>query len=202
MTIIKTMIETMLLEKWKNLHLPDEIGINLIKMYNEPHRHYHNTKHLHDCYIKFETHQHLIKDKYAVQLAIWFHDCMYNPMSNINEQLSLKYYQSILNDDPLVVDMILSTERHIPLTSNPDLLYFLDIDLSILGANKLSFKKYEDNIRKEYSHVSDEDYKKGRAEILEKFLKREYIFYTKEFREKFEKKSRRNISQLIKYLGE
>ena len=200
MNIINNMFEAMLLDKWKSLGLPEQIGVDLLKKYNEPHRHYHGIKHLHDCYIKFETHQYLIKDKLAIQLAIWFHDCIYNPMSKINEESSANYYASVMNDDTVVTDMILSTINHIPLTKNQDLLYFLDIDLSILGSSKLAFRQYEENIRKEYSHVSEEDYCKGRTQILQKFLEREHLYYTKEFRAKFEKKARKNINSLLEYL--
>ena len=203
MTVIKTLIENMLRERWKSLGLPLEIGEDLIKRYNEPHRHYHNINHLHDCFIKFDSCQYLFKDTVSIQLAIWFHDAIWNPLSKVNEVSSANLFERTVTtfNTELIKNMILSTEKHFPLSFNQDLLYFLDIDLSILGANKSLFRKYEENICKEYSHVEPLDYLKGRSKILQKFLEREPMFYTKEMKLKYEKRARRNLNGLVTALN-
>ena len=43
---------------------------------------------------------------------------------------------------------------------------FLDLDMSIVGSEPAVYQEYSQNIRKEYSHFSDEDYRKGRSHFL------------------------------------
>ena len=46
-----------------------------------------------------------------------------------------------------------------------DLHYFLDFDLSILGANKIEYTLYARNIRKEYIHVPEAEFCERRAKV-------------------------------------
>ena len=43
-----------------------------------------------------------------------------------------------------------------------DVCIFLDMDLSILGSDENMYTIYSTFIRKEYSHINDQDYKLGR----------------------------------------
>jgi predicted metal-dependent HD superfamily phosphohydrolase len=45
---------------------------------------------------------------------------------------------------------------------HPDCDIFLDMDLSILGSDENMYTIYSTFIRKEYSHINDQDYKLGR----------------------------------------
>lgn len=67
-----------------------EIRANLITLYNEKHRHYHNTDHIYDCLTKLEQYATVnkiaIRDYYKLEAAIWFHDAVYNPRSKKNEE--------------------------------------------------------------------------------------------------------------------
>ena len=76
----------------------------------------------------------------------------------------------------------------------------MDIDLSILGEDKNTYEKYEENIRKEYIHVPKAMYKLGRKKLLKKFLAQERLFQTDIFFEKYEEQARVNIEWAINKL--
>ena len=74
-----------------------------------------------------------------------------------------------------------------------DCSYFLDIDISILGAAPERFDAYEEQIRKEYEMVPQKLFNSGRSKVLKSFLDREYIYYTDYFRNKYEEIARDNM---------
>jgi predicted metal-dependent HD superfamily phosphohydrolase len=59
----------------------------LVRKYTEPHRHYHNLNHINTCLIAFDQTVDNISDKFCVEVAIWFHDVIYDPQKGDNEHL-------------------------------------------------------------------------------------------------------------------
>ena len=45
-------------------------------LYSEPHRHYHNDRHIAACLKEFDEVKHLIGKPEIVELALWFHDAI------------------------------------------------------------------------------------------------------------------------------
>jgi len=99
-----------------------------------------------------------------------------------------------------VYKLILAT-KHDELQRDHDAKLMVDIDLSILGQPRDVFDQYEVNIRKEYAHVPDEQFRLGRKNILQSFLDRESIFATDFFKEKYESKAIENLTRSIQQLS-
>jgi predicted metal-dependent HD superfamily phosphohydrolase len=63
------------------------------------------------------------------------------------------------------VSLVLATKKHIPEgfddARRSNAAIFLDMDLSILGADELRPDAYEDEIRAEYAHVPEEEFRAG-----------------------------------------
>lgn len=77
------------------------------------------------------------------------------------------------------------------------------MDLSIFGATRAEYKQYAINIRKEYIHVEDSAYQKGRSEVLKHFLPQkegETIFKSQLFIDLLEKNAIDNINWEIDQL--
>ena len=56
----------------------------------EPHRYYHNLQHIHDM---------LLNDNLIINgLTIWYHDAIYDPKRNDNEERSAELAESELKD--------------------------------------------------------------------------------------------------------
>jgi predicted metal-dependent HD superfamily phosphohydrolase len=84
------------------------------------------------------------------------------------------------HDCDVVRTYITSTERHemprhggVGAIQEEALGAFLDADLSILATpSQAEYQRYATAVRKEYSHLSDEQWRQGRIRVLERLLKR------------------------------
>ncbi|MFY0628814.1 MAG: hypothetical protein JXR05_00455 [Flavobacteriaceae bacterium] len=149
-----------------------------------------------------------IVDLDAVLFAIWFHDIVYKSSKKDNEEKSAKLAQSILQKFSIeeerinkVYELILSTKAHqIKLEEDKDNAFLLDLDLYILGQDWKVYQVYIRNIRKEYSLYPDFLYRPGRRKVLEGFLERKTLYFTKKYQDIFEVKARQNLEREIKLL--
>lgn len=178
----------------------------LIAHYKEPERRYHTTQHLDECLSLFERVRHLANQPAEVELAIWFHDAIYNPRGHSNEHESTAFARQVLQAgdvDAQVIDricsLIMATQHdQLPVTADGKLL--VDIDLAILGASSDRFAEYESQVRSEYAFVPLDEFTQKRASILTAFLHRAFIFNTNWFFLNFEQQARHNLeSSLFKY---
>jgi predicted metal-dependent HD superfamily phosphohydrolase len=198
------------LGRWENLF--NRVGCNkspgkqfhhLIKAYSENHRAYHNLNHIEHCLNEFDQLTNYLDLPDLVEIAIWYHDAIYNTRSDRNEEESalmaereLKNLDIMQESIKIVHDFILST-KHNDEPRNSDSKYLIDIDLSILGADRNVFQEYETNIRKEFKCVPTFLFHKKRSEVLRSFLKRKHIFFTELFRQKYENQARTNINSVL-----
>jgi len=188
---------------WANGN-PDAVYNKLIISYSEPHRVYHTiNRHIVPCLDEFELARHLPRYPNEVEMALWFHDAVYDTRSKNNEERSaqLAYQVSIEAGLPdtfawRVHDFILMTKYN-AISEEVDAQVLVDVDLSILGRPVVEFDEYERNIRKEYSWVPEEQFKTGRTAILQEFLNRPNIYFTDFFRKKYKTQARRNLERSL-----
>ena len=178
----------------------------LADRYGDPRRAYHNQQHLLECLEELNAAVHLCEDAIAVELALWFHDAIYDPARTDNESASADLAASRLAqfvDEPerisRVREMILDTaHRREPAT--PDGRLIVDIDLSILGKPPARFDAYDAAIGTEYAHVPAAAYRAGRAAVLRAFLDRRTIYRLPHFVAKYECQARANLARAISRL--
>ena len=171
--------------------------------YGEPQRYYHNHQHIAECLAEFDRARHLAKDARAVELALWFHDAVYDPKAGDNEEQSAAVAARCLKECGIatlitdrVTQLIMTTKSH-DTGMDEDAKIMVDVDLSILGRDEARFLEYEEQIRKEYAWVPVSVFASKRAEILQRFLDRSSIFATDWFRQKYEKVARKNLEGSI-----
>lgn len=186
---------------------------NLVTLYNQPHRHYHNLNHIMTCLGELEKYKHdTKKDVSIVEEVIWWHDAIYNPFSSKNEENSAKLFLDSLdpkqrhwNLNQYVADIIRLTAKH---TEDQDLSSLeeylsdsaalaLDIDLSSLAAPIAVFHKNSDDIRKEFHFVSGKVFAENRIKFLRAMLARKRLYYTDYFFNKYEIIARDNMEEGI-----
>lgn len=203
-----------LTERWErawqdlNAHtVPRDVFEELVKAYSSPDRFYHNLRHIEDCLSIFDGTKSLAAHPEEVELAIWFHDAVYDTRRNDNEQKSAEWARSVIlqsgagNDvAERVSDFILAT-GHTSEVTDTDARLMVDIDLSIFGRNAADFWQYEENIRKEYAWVPEVLFREKRIEVLRGFLDREHIYYHQTCRDMFEKHARINLKGAITRLS-
>lgn len=178
----------------------------LAAMYDEPGRHYHDQSHVAECLTQFDRYRALAQKPGEIEVAIWFHDAIYDTRAPDNEEQSAALAQqhlARLNAAPdsitRVVDMILATKTHQAHTADSRLM--LDIDLGILGTAPTVFEAYDINIRREYHWVAEDAYVAGRIQVLRSFLDRTIIYHTDTLRSRFESQARDNLARKISELS-
>lgn len=192
--------------------IPDKILAALKARHDAPQRHYHSWTHIAALLDWLEKVRPKIADPLAVELAILYHDAVYEPRSKANEADSAVLMRAELSGVfpartlDRVETLILATAGHLlPETSDRELLsdcaFFLDMDLSILGAPPAVFQAYEDAIRREYAFVPSEEYRKGRGRVLGDFLARERLYFTEDFHDRLETQARANLAWSLKRLA-
>ncbi len=180
--------------------------------YAEPHRAYHGQRHIDILLGLFADIRAMLHCPEAVELAIWYHDAVYEPLSKDNETASAALLRAELGGlvDPAVLErahaMVLATRTHaLPQglcgAEASDCAYFLDMDLAILGAEPAIFAWYDAAIRREYRAVPDAEWRRRRPLVLRGFLGRERLYLTDHFHAKLNSPARRNLVAAIEGLS-
>ena len=184
-----------------------EIFHQLKVTYTEHGRYYHDDSHITECLSQFQHYMKLAEHPHEIEIAIWFHDAIYDTHKPDNEEQSAAWAKRYLlgagaNRQSVnrIVKMILATKNH--QVTSVDSKLMLDIDLGILGAPSAHFEKYDPAIRQEYHWVPEEHYRVGRTEVLRGFLDRDVIYHTGIIREKLEESARDNLTRKIAELSE
>ena len=173
----------------------------LAAAYSSADRHYHNLDHLHEMFRVAGRLALSTDDAGAVQLAIWFHDAVYDPRAKDNEGRSADLCVDLLAPLGVPASVLERVVRLIRATAhaNPDpppdrdTGVLLDADLAILGGTPGRYRQYAADIRREYAWVPDAEYRKGRAAVLERFLARPRIFWHELTFEEGEERARANL---------
>ena len=175
----------------------------LLKRYAEPHRRYHTTRHLSECLGAFDAARALPDRPDAVELALWFHDAVYDPRRSDNEAQSADWARSALLEAGAEPDMaarvhaLVMATQHSAAPATRDEQVLVDIDLGILGAGAERFARYEQEIREEYGFVPEWLFKRTRRAILQSFVDRPRIFSTDHFHTRLEQRARDNLARSI-----
>lgn len=197
-----------LVQRWQRTwqHLDCDAAADLLdalrSAYSEPHRAYHTLQHLAECFGHLDACPQAPSDPAALELALWFHDAVYDTHAADSEARSAAWARSALSKGAAAVGaerlgrieaLILVTQHDAaPKTGDEEIL--LDVDLSILGADEARFAEYEQQVRVEYCWVPEDAYRSGRARILAQFAERPALYHTQYFREALETRARANLS--------
>jgi predicted metal-dependent HD superfamily phosphohydrolase len=178
----------------------------LIDAYSEEHRKYHTVQHLTECLSLLEQYRELAEYPAEVEIALWFHDAIYDVKAGDNETRSADWAErelqsaGVLSESIARVKDLISATMHSTLPSGQDQKLIVDIDLSILGASRERFIEYDSQVRDEYGWVPGIIYRRKRKEILMEFLSRNPIYNTSDLREAFEAQARKNLQYSLQRL--
>ena len=188
---------------WEHLEMaaPGGLGAELLAAYAEDHRAYHTAQHLTECFAYLDRCGIEPEARGAFEIALWFHDAIYDTKAQDNEAKSADWAVSCVGAlDSATLDrirtLILMTQ-HDGVPKSPDEKLLVDIDLSILGASTERFREYEVQVRQEYSWVPEAAFKQGRAKILAEFQQRSSIYNTSYFQGHLEATARDNLARSL-----
>ena len=172
----------------------------LLQRLREPARHYHVLAHVRHCLAVYDRGP--LRDD-VVELALWLHDAIYDPLARDNEERSAEWCAVMTRGAGVDQEItaraqacILATRhRHIPTSTQERLT--VSIDLAILGESTGRFRRYDQAIRREYAWVPMETYRRERLRVLRNFLERPVIYPLPWFEKRFGKRDRFNLRRTI-----
>jgi predicted metal-dependent HD superfamily phosphohydrolase len=179
----------------------------LIAHYGEPHRKYHTAQHLGECFEKLDAVRALAEHPAEIELALWFHDAIYDTKRRDNEKRSADWARASTAAAGVPaaacerVHALVMATRHKAIPQGTDARLLVDVDLSILGAPRERFDEYERQVRQEYAWVPDFLFRRERRKILKDFLSRERIFSTAHFHDRYESQARSNLGRSLERSG-
>lgn len=196
-------------------------GSLLLRSWSEPHRRYHTVEHLTETLAavdELERAGAVDADEALVARAVlWYHDVVYDPRATAgsNEQRSAMMARDHLHRlgvHPGTVDAVeagvLVTLGHevrpdLPAeVAAPRMLDAVhDADLWILAAPERRYAAYREQVRAEYAHVPDADFRRGRAAIMGPFLHRERLYRTAPAHAAWTAQARTNLAAELADLG-
>jgi predicted metal-dependent HD superfamily phosphohydrolase len=198
-------------ERWKETWAlvgrpaPAEALDRLVARYGERHRAYHDLRHVLACLELARSVRAELDSPAAVELALWYHDAIYDPHAADNEEQSAELATSELagldTGTLATVSRLIRVTRHDGVPADSDARYLVDIDLAVLGSPDEEFDRYQAAIRREYRWVPAPLYRRRRREILQRFLARPQIYSTSHFRTRFETKARAHLTRAIEGLS-
>jgi predicted metal-dependent HD superfamily phosphohydrolase len=197
--------ETMLLRL--GLEPESQTFLKLQAAYSEKHRAYHTLRHIHECLSNYDQVKDLAERPAEVELALWFHDAIYEPMSKNNEERSADWAAAFARGIGAKPDLIsrvrghILATRHVDHATGGDSGLVVDIDLGILGAPNSRYLEFERDVRLEYKWVPGFLYRRKRARILQSFLDRPRIYHWDAMYERFESQARANLGESVQALS-
>ena len=178
----------------------------LIRYYSSDNRQYHGLTHIIKLLRLFDEHKFNLQNEDVVFFAIWFHDAVYSTWRDDNEEKSAFWATEVLKETAMPLSLIEKVVHYINATkthetdNDLDLNFFLDFDLSILGADDTIYDVYTKQIRDEFSLTPSFLYKRGRRKVLNALLERPNIFHTPIFQNTMEAKARENLQRELSKL--
>lgn len=177
----------------------------LAEAYSESHRYYHTAEHIAECLCWLDQHRDFAERPAEVEVAVWFHDAIYDPSRDDNEARSAELQRRAALRAGIASATAERIARLIRATEPQDAVggdaaLFADIDLSILGASPARYDRYEADVRREYRVYTDEQYAAGRISVLRGFLERMAIYRTVPFAARLERQARDNLVRAIRNL--
>ena len=171
-------------------------------LYDEPHRHYHVAGHIEHCLRQFDLAAGRMDEPDTVEMALWFHDAIYDVPGTENELRSAELFaeraagrgsERFRRD----VHRLIMVTTHVD--GPPETLdesYIVDIDLSGFGLPWEAFLHDSRAVRAERAFVSDAEFYPRQKKFLESLAARPVFYFTDFFRERLEVRARRNIERL------
>ncbi len=171
----------------------------LVAAWSEPHRRYHDLAHL-AAVLGLVGRLEGATDPDAVRLAAWYHDSIYDPTRQDNEEVSAQRARAGLRG--LVPDeRIAEVERLVRLTAGHDPepgdangAVLCDADLAVLAGPPDSYAAYASAVREEYGHLSDAKFTAGRIAVLESLLALPVLYRTPEAARQWTDTARANLT--------
>ncbi|MCK0117904.1 DUF4031 domain-containing protein [Isoptericola sp. S6320L] len=161
------------------------VGEDVVDRWREPHRVYHGRLHLADVLdaigpLARETGAPA-REAWRAEVALWFHDAVHDGATPDDEERSAALVGGLLaplerrrvlsaGDVAEIGRLVLVTAGHDPAPEDLAGCLVSDADLAVLGGDAGRYARYVAQVRAEYGHVPDADFRAGRGAVLDQLL--------------------------------
>ena len=156
-------------------NIVDAVYRDVVTRYSEPHRHYHTLEHVAEVLAVVDE----LNGGVEVEFAAWLHDVIYDVRAADSEARSAGYAGEVLAQLRAPDEVIREVQRLIELSATHAVVggdvrgaVFVEADLAILSATTERYDRYVRDVRREYAHVDDDAWRRGRRAVLESLLSR------------------------------
>jgi predicted metal-dependent HD superfamily phosphohydrolase len=193
-----------------------EVFDDLVGRHRQPHRRYHGLRHV----VWVLRHSRRLEaaiaecgdgvtgyDGTAVTAAACFHDAVYDPRADDNEERSAALAAAQLASlgweaarCQAVAELIGATAGHLADPADGgagspwERPILLDADLAVLGSAPAAYDAYVNGVRTEYEHLSASEWTAGRSSVVERLLARSSLYATEPARVWWEERARANLA--------
>ena len=171
-------------------------------LYREPHRRYHTPAHIEHCLRCFDLATDRMDEPDAVEMALWFHDAVYDVPTEKNELRSAELFAARAGGRGLErfrsnVHRLIMVTTHREPPATLDESFIVDIDLSSFGLPWEEFLRDSIAVREEFLHVPDAEFYPRHRKFVESLVARPAFCFTEFFRDRYEAQARENIERLL-----
>ena len=177
-----------------------EAGADLVRRYEAPSRRYHDLRHLTTVLDAVDVLSDEAADPRLVRLAAWYHDAVYDVDRGDNEERSAALAERSLSAAGLspsevaeVSRLVRLTATHAPRRGDANGAVLCDADLAVLAGGADSYAAYLAAVRAEYRRFSDEQFRAGRAAVVEELLRLPQLYNTAHGSAAWEAAARANL---------
>ena len=202
---IRTVVDRTRFEALWSRRIGDGAGAvfdELEALYGEPHRRYHTAAHIEHCLGQFDLAAGRMDDPDAVEMALWFHDAIYDVPGKENELRSAELFaqraagRGSEQFRSKVHRLIMATCHLDSPPATLDESFMVDIDLSSFGRPWEEFLRDSRAVRAELPHLADAEFHPRQSKFLGSLASRPVFCFTEFFRERHEARARANIERL------
>jgi predicted metal-dependent HD superfamily phosphohydrolase len=182
-------------------------GQDLLARYDEPHRRYHDRRHLAEVLAALRRLTAGRDLPVEVVYAAWFHDAVHDG-SDDDEERSARLATRVLSSLAVAAEVVEEVARlvrmtltHDPVPGDERAALLSDADLAVLGADPDRYARYAADVRQEYAHVDEDAFRAGRTTILRSLLDRPRLYMTEQAHRAWDAPARRNLRDEIRLLS-
>lgn len=177
----------------------------LVAYYNESWRRYHTFVHIRDTLKWLDDCQSHAEDSQAIEMAIWFHDCIYVVGASDNEAMSRDYFldesDGVLEPSfrNRVAHLIMDT-CHVDPPDSQDGKLIADIDLTSFGLDWESYFSDWVNVQKELGLLKPPTFE-SKTFYLNLLKSRKTVYHSDYYLQHYEASAQQNIARHLEEIA-
>ncbi|WP_424465692.1 DUF4031 domain-containing protein [Pseudoclavibacter helvolus] len=196
----------------------DALRDELLDAWSAPSRHYHNATHLLAVLDAIDTLRRRAADRgaalspralLAARLGAWFHDAVYDGVAGQDERASAALAVERLGSLGVDADLLADVERLVLATIAHDVdagdvagEVLMDADLAVLARPEHGYWRYVALVRRDFAHVSEDQWRIGRSAVLRSLLETPRLFVSHAAPDDWEPRARQNLERELAALAQ